>query len=141
MFKLPLLDRGALRNGKTNCHKQHTVQSQTFFIPFDSQLLFICCCCRYPMFLTFMYILIPHGIPRVTLVTLFLCLITGIYRYVQVKRGSTFLSSGDSYVAGESLTVVLSSTSGEIILETSGGAAFQSGQCTGNKRYGSNPYG
>ena len=57
-----------------------------------------------------------------------------VFRFIRVKRGSTFLSSGDAYVAGESLTVQLSSTSGEVILELSGGASFQSGSCSGGKR-------
>ena len=45
--------------------------------------------------------------------------VDGTSRSVQVYRGSTLLTTGDSYVAGESLTVKLSSTSGEYCFEAS----------------------
>mmetsp|Transcript_12408 Transcript_12408/g.11242 ORF Transcript_12408/g.11242 Transcript_12408/m.11242 type:complete len:476 (+) Transcript_12408:39-1466(+) len=51
-------------------------------------------------------------------------------RSISISRGSTQLSSGDKYVAGEVLTVTLSSTSNEFIYETTAGS-FQSGGCNG----------
>jgi hypothetical protein len=54
-------------------------------------------------------------------------------RTLIVSRGTTVLTSGASYVAGESLTVSLTSTSNEYIFETSG-ATFNGGGCS-NKRY------
>ena len=45
--------------------------------------------------------------------------VDGTSRSVQVYRGSTLLTTGDSYVAGESLTVKLSSASGEYCFEAS----------------------
>jgi hypothetical protein len=38
-------------------------------------------------------------------------------RFVQISRNGTFLSSNGEYVAGESLTVSLSSTNGEYVFE------------------------
>lgn len=49
-------------------------------------------------------------------------------RTVQVKRGSTVITSGSSYIPGESLTILLSSTSGEYVFETNIGT-FTSGSC------------
>eukprot|EP01038_Epipyxis_sp_PR26KG_P004332 gene4332-6133_t len=54
-------------------------------------------------------------------------------RTLVIKRGSTTLTSGASYVAGESLTVSISSTSGEYLFEASN-AQFSSGSCTDNVR-------
>lgn len=53
-------------------------------------------------------------------------------RSVIVKRGSTVLTSGASYVYGETLTVSLSSTSGEYNLQTSG-ATFSGGGCSSTR--------
>lgn len=49
-----------------------------------------------------------------------------------VKRGTTTLSSGASYIFGETLTVTLSSTSGEYNLQTSG-ATFTGASCSSTR--------
>ena len=55
-------------------------------------------------------------------------------RQITVKRGSTFLSSGDSYTPGEQLEVSISDTSGQYVFELNQGS-FQGGSCTGSRRY------
>jgi hypothetical protein len=56
-------------------------------------------------------------------------------RRVRVYRGSTQLTSGATYVPGETLTVRLSATTGEWAFEATGGASFVGGGCTGAKRH------
>jgi hypothetical protein len=52
-------------------------------------------------------------------------------RSVVIFRGASILTSGDTYEAGETLTVGLSSTSDvEYIFEADGGAAFVDGECS-----------
>lgn len=58
--------------------------------------------------------------------------VTSSSRSVVVRRGSTTLTSGATYNYGETLTVSLSSTSGEYVLQTSGGT-FTGGGCTGTR--------
>ena len=53
---------------------------------------------------------------------------------VRVKRGGLFLSSGDEYSPGETLTVSISNSGGETVLQSSGGASFSGGTCS-NTRY------
>jgi hypothetical protein len=48
---------------------------------------------------------------------------------MQVFRDGVALSSGDLYNPGESLSVSMSSTAGEQLLEVSGGAQFSGGSC------------
>jgi hypothetical protein len=60
----------------------------------------------------------------------------GTSRSIIVRRGSTELNSGDNYIPGEVLTVSLSVTTGEMILETSGSAQFTNGgSCNGLYRF------
>ena len=59
-------------------------------------------------------------------------------RTVIVKRGSTTLTSPSTFIAGEALTVTVSSTQGEQVLESTGGARFDSGlfcSTSGNYRF------
>lgn len=53
---------------------------------------------------------------------------------MQVSRDGVALASGDTFQPGEVLTVSMSVTSGEMLLETSGGAQFTGGACEGNTR-------
>lgn len=62
--------------------------------------------------------------------------VSGNSRTIVVKRGSTTLSNGASYVAGETLSVSLSSTSGGInylIQVASGGATINGGSCSSKR--------
>ena len=52
---------------------------------------------------------------------------------VQVRRGSTLLSSGANFLPGETLHVTLSNTGGEYVFEADGGASFSGGGCS-NRR-------
>mmetsp|Transcript_32442 Transcript_32442/g.46781 ORF Transcript_32442/g.46781 Transcript_32442/m.46781 type:complete len:495 (+) Transcript_32442:26-1510(+) len=52
-------------------------------------------------------------------------------RSLIIKRGSTVLNSGDSYVAGEVLTVSSSATTGCLIYETENGNFGAGGRCNG----------
>jgi hypothetical protein len=58
-----------------------------------------------------------------TLVNVRLC------RVIQVFREGVALSSGDLYNPGEILSVSMSSTAGQQLLEVSGGAQFSGGSC------------
>ena len=53
---------------------------------------------------------------------------------MQVSRNGVALASGDTYEQDEVLTVTMSDTSGEMLLEVSGGAEFVGGECTGSTR-------
>ena len=55
-------------------------------------------------------------------------------RVIQVSRNGVALTSGDNFDPGEVLTVAMSVTSGEILLEASGGAQFTGGICDGSTR-------
>ena len=48
---------------------------------------------------------------------------------VQVRRGSTLLSSGTNFLAGEVLHVTLTKSAGEYVFEADGGASFSGGGC------------
>lgn len=52
-------------------------------------------------------------------------------RSVVVKRGTTALSSGANYVPGETLSLSISSTSGEYVIEVSPNAPFVASSKTG----------
>lgn len=55
-------------------------------------------------------------------------------RSITVSRGTTALTTGSSYQYGETLTVKLSSTSGEYMFQTDGGAFTGSGiGCSGTR--------
>ena len=53
-------------------------------------------------------------------------------RSVQVFRNSEAVSSGSSYLSGETLTVVLSDVTAQFVIETTGGA-FEDGGCSGRR--------
>ena len=53
-------------------------------------------------------------------------------RSVQVFRNSEAISSGASYLPGETLTVVLSDVTAQFVMETTGGA-FDDGGCDGRR--------
>lgn len=59
--------------------------------------------------------------------------VTSTTRSLIVKRGSTTLTTGSTYNYGETLSVSISSTSGEYLLESSG-ASFSQGKCTSGTR-------
>ena len=53
---------------------------------------------------------------------------------VTVKRGSTTLTSGATYVAGETLTVQITTASNfEYLLQALGGALFTGGKCSNTR--------
>ena len=51
-------------------------------------------------------------------------------RSIIVSRAGTALSSGASYVPGETLSITLSSTANEYVLQAAGGASFVGGSCS-----------